>query len=243
MKLPCKLVEDILPLYHDGVCSDETRKLVKNHVDECFECRMLLKKLDGEIAVPPRVIDDAKPLRRIRHEWLRTRKRALIKGAAMAVVAAALIISAWWALTDLKLVPVPTEKIAINDLSVTSDGAIAFQLLIDDGRELRYVQTDIDSASGTVYLTPRRAVIEPRREGNRYMSLNGEYFFVRMEAMSGEKPGPAMERFLSLVADADITRLCLGTEKDCVVLWEEGKTLPTATEQVEALYKAPEKTE
>lgn len=37
------------------------------------------------------------------------------------------------------------------------------------------------------------------------------------------------------------SRSGISAMRDYVVLWEEGKTLPTATEQVEALYKAPEK--
>ena len=29
MKYPCSLIQDLLPLYHDGVCSEESNKLLK----------------------------------------------------------------------------------------------------------------------------------------------------------------------------------------------------------------------
>lgn len=31
--LPCELIQDILPLYHDGVCSEVSRKLVDSHLE------------------------------------------------------------------------------------------------------------------------------------------------------------------------------------------------------------------
>ena len=29
MKLSCDVIQDLLPLYHDGVCSKESRKIVE----------------------------------------------------------------------------------------------------------------------------------------------------------------------------------------------------------------------
>ena len=46
MKIECKVIEDLLPLYSDGVCSDESRKLVEEHLQECEMCRTLLGNMD-----------------------------------------------------------------------------------------------------------------------------------------------------------------------------------------------------
>lgn len=46
MKFDCKVIEDLLPLYSDSVCSDESRKLVEEHLQECENCRTLLNNLD-----------------------------------------------------------------------------------------------------------------------------------------------------------------------------------------------------
>ena len=45
-KLPCEVVQDILPLYHDGVCSGASRKMVENHLQECRTCKTLLQEMD-----------------------------------------------------------------------------------------------------------------------------------------------------------------------------------------------------
>ncbi len=45
MKYECNVVQDLLPLYKDDVCSDETKKIVKEHLEECENCRTILDKL------------------------------------------------------------------------------------------------------------------------------------------------------------------------------------------------------
>ena len=35
MKTSCKIIEDLLPMYHDGICSDESAVLIEEHLREC----------------------------------------------------------------------------------------------------------------------------------------------------------------------------------------------------------------
>lgn len=39
MKYPCGLIQDLLPLYHDGVCTEESKKIMEHHLSECPSCR------------------------------------------------------------------------------------------------------------------------------------------------------------------------------------------------------------
>ncbi len=39
MKYPCGLIQDLLPLYYDGVCSEESIAIIENHLSECAECK------------------------------------------------------------------------------------------------------------------------------------------------------------------------------------------------------------
>ena len=39
MKYPCNLIQDLLPLYHDGVCSEESKQAVEQHLSECSVCK------------------------------------------------------------------------------------------------------------------------------------------------------------------------------------------------------------
>ena len=44
MNWKCDVVTDLAPLYHDGLASKASRKLVKEHLRECPECRKNYKK-------------------------------------------------------------------------------------------------------------------------------------------------------------------------------------------------------
>lgn len=46
MNWKCDVVTDLAPLYHDGVASKASRKLVREHLKECPECRAYYKKYD-----------------------------------------------------------------------------------------------------------------------------------------------------------------------------------------------------
>ena len=46
MKYECKVIEDLLPLYKDGICSEESKKAVEEHLNECPECRKMLDELN-----------------------------------------------------------------------------------------------------------------------------------------------------------------------------------------------------
>ena len=45
MKLNCNVIRDLLPLYADQICSDESRELVKEHLAECGDCSALLGQM------------------------------------------------------------------------------------------------------------------------------------------------------------------------------------------------------
>ena len=75
MKIDCKIVEDLLPLYLDNVCSEQTKAAVEDHLRQCPECQKLidhtqavelphitLEPSKGELAVK-------KGFRKIRIRW------------------------------------------------------------------------------------------------------------------------------------------------------------------------------
>lgn len=44
MKISCRVIDDILPLYVDECCSEETKQLVDEHLQECEDCTEKLAK-------------------------------------------------------------------------------------------------------------------------------------------------------------------------------------------------------
>lgn len=53
MKNNCDIIRDLLPLYVDGICSQDSAKLVEEHLTDCQSCRELLDKLRGEEEIIP----------------------------------------------------------------------------------------------------------------------------------------------------------------------------------------------
>lgn len=49
MKNNCKVIADLLPLYLDKACSDESKMIVEEHLKECEECRMLANDMKENI--------------------------------------------------------------------------------------------------------------------------------------------------------------------------------------------------
>ena len=41
----CEVIRDLLPLYQDGACSEESRGLVEAHLKECEDCRRIAEEL------------------------------------------------------------------------------------------------------------------------------------------------------------------------------------------------------
>jgi len=45
MKTDCEIIRDLLPLYVDDICSDRSREMVDEHLQECPACSDMLQKL------------------------------------------------------------------------------------------------------------------------------------------------------------------------------------------------------
>jgi predicted anti-sigma-YlaC factor YlaD len=89
MKTNCKVIEDLLPLYIDEVCSDESKRLVEEHLKECDECSAKLNAQEAEITVGKEEIEQnlkAKdPFKKIRRKQSYTKAGAWL-GALIGLV-------------------------------------------------------------------------------------------------------------------------------------------------------------
>ena len=123
MKLPCYLIRDLLPLYHDRVLAEQTAADVKEHLDSCAGCRTALAALDAETeaetalaAAQTRTETDA--LRRVRGTLRRRRwLPALAVGVlALVILAAGVLGFRRWALgTMLEVQPEDIAQVYCTD--------------------------------------------------------------------------------------------------------------------------------
>lgn len=90
MKYPCDMIQDLLPLYLDGVCSEESKKVIENHLLECSACKEFyaaMREADGMEIAPynaDREFQKAASFQTIKKKLFR--KQMLLVAAAVVVL-------------------------------------------------------------------------------------------------------------------------------------------------------------
>ena len=57
-KLDCGIIKDLLPLYVDNVCSEESKTIIEEHIADCPICETELVKLQNSPEITPEVDTD-----------------------------------------------------------------------------------------------------------------------------------------------------------------------------------------
>ena len=86
MKVPCSVIQDLLPLYHDSVCSPESCALIEEHLKDCEACQEEFHKLE-ERALPQAVKEEEKHKSQGLKKVKRTLRRRWVKVTAAALAA------------------------------------------------------------------------------------------------------------------------------------------------------------
>ena len=86
MKMKCEVIRDLFPSYIDGLTSEESNELIKEHLEECRECREYLDDMKEDIVQenqPVKNKEAVKPFRKLRQK---TRRKIILAagGAALA---------------------------------------------------------------------------------------------------------------------------------------------------------------
>lgn len=123
MKYPCEIIKDLLPLYIDGVCSDESRKAAEEHLAECDECKAFFAELkQDEITVDEQHEDiKIRSLKNIRKRILQ--RQLLFAGLAIVLVLSLSIIGAKVLKNQVEIVK-PDSNLSVNMI----DGSLITRL-------------------------------------------------------------------------------------------------------------------
>ena len=90
--LPCDVIRDLLPLYVDGVCSEESKAAVEAHLESCEACKAEYQRLlDAEQLVPEQELNPTQAEEK-QIKALRRVKRNLNKRRVLAVVLTAVVL-------------------------------------------------------------------------------------------------------------------------------------------------------
>ena len=103
--ISCEIIGDLLPLYVDNLASDDSRKAIREHVENCTQCRSKLKKmespLDEESIVSAAETADVDAFKKVRNR----NRNQIIGSIAAAVVLIAGLIFAYLYILPVELDP------------------------------------------------------------------------------------------------------------------------------------------
>lgn len=223
----CNIVRDLLPLYHDGVCSAESRRLVEEHLAGCEACSQVLADMDAPLpqAEEKKAENDAAAVKKIAGEWRRGKWKSWLKGVAAAVLVCALLAGLWVLAEQWTVFPVDTAKIQITNLRQLSDGRILYHFRIDDDRNLHTVLWEFGE-EGDVWLLPKRALYTEKR--NEYLSMADFDQVLSIPELNNWARDMGIEM--------ETVRIWYGKDEDRVLVWEKDMELPAASAHDEEVY-------
>ena len=235
--IPCGVVRDLLILYEDDVCSEESNEVIKEHIKGCEGCRKAYEQTAKPF--PPVTADQdvennedarfVKSLRKYRQKI--TFLNIIILGFFL-LVGGALVKIGWTEFLESSVFAVPAEDIKITELYQLAGGDIyctlEFPKLVNPPTlgSMEIIDKTSDKHEGFYELHCQYP-----------LSVDEEKYFY-YDTVSIIFPAEVSGDFYSNL-DPDSTYTCTSInyrgkgKKDKLVIWEEGQTLEKAPKHIE----------
>ena len=151
MENNCNIIKDLIPLYAEGLASEDSAKLVETHVAGCADCAAELEKVKTDAAAAPEIADSAVPLKVV-NKALRQRRARI---AALCALGVFLVLTVLFSASVRRnYIPYSvsgsdTDPEAGNVISVEQlpDGALHIEVSEEATRyDIEYMSSDDDPA-------------------------------------------------------------------------------------------------
>lgn len=131
-KIDCEIVQDLLPIYIEGLTHEVTTKVVSEHLDDCGDCKDVY-----QLMTEPEEKVEVEEVKQLNKFLKRIKTKGLITGA--------LIIIAFWIgwVSYQKLfidsITLAANQIVVEDLAMRTDGRLQFTLKDQSGLPLTWI--------------------------------------------------------------------------------------------------------
>ena len=85
-KINCSLIKDLLPLYIDELCSNESTEIIKNHLEVCEECNKEYKQLKNEPILKEVNDNSSELIKGVGNMFKKDKKKAIIKTVSIFLI-------------------------------------------------------------------------------------------------------------------------------------------------------------
>ena len=105
MRVSCEVIKDLLPLYHDGVCSNDSKAMVEEHLAECENCKAELQAMDEIIPMrnTGQNLREAESIKQLSKKWRKGMLKSFLKGALITVAALVVLALIFYLFMDVRL--------------------------------------------------------------------------------------------------------------------------------------------
>ena len=185
MTYPCGIIRDLLPLYIDEVCNEESKQAVENHLSECEKCRNYyesMKSTEGFVSKENDNSEDMKMANNLKNVKSKINKK--IRNIVLGAVAAMVFVIVGVTL----LFNVALKEVSPDDVIVSAN-VYSFEELIEksvsnvpNSESVTIYSDDSDNSQKIEVRIPEIGgitVTEDTIEKNKYVtvfSVSSEYF-------------------------------------------------------------------
>lgn len=162
-KISCDVIGDLLPLYCDEVCSEDSRKIIESHLQDCPDCSRLLQKMKTEYKLAGGAEQKQEEMvKNMAAMWRRSVKKSFCRGVLITLCACLLLAGGYWTLTRLVLVPVPLDRTRATVENVSGE-AVELSLKVTDGKKVLASSIEV-TEDGKCFIILKRGLI-PQSNG------------------------------------------------------------------------------
>lgn len=175
MKYPCNVIRDLMPSYIDGLCSEESKDIVKEHINECPKCKELFNDYSSDFensSISTVFSDEKEIIKKVNQK----NKRTSLLNSFVTVIAAIII------MIILVVVIAPNRNLKKDEYQITFDNYYMpdHVLIIDDSWEV----SPPKDKEQIIYVTSEDKNEQPSLDGDSQMvHINGFFAVVDNEYM------------------------------------------------------------
>lgn len=162
--LPCSVIVDLLPLYKEDICSEETKELVEDHIRGCEDCRLLCETMTLPEPEKKVVPDEAEIFKKVGRKLKKSRFTKIMSVLmCVCLVLFAGVNCAWYFLKyrPMKKLCEGMEKIAPYD-EAKHDGDVrkvtVYSAEDDEYCYMVYLPRYLDFSDGEITVSPKGAI-------------------------------------------------------------------------------------
>lgn len=225
-KISCDVIGDLIPLYHDNICSCDSSELVENHIKECSKCKQEIDSLSLNLDVfksnTHSENEDINVLKNISSMWKKGNRKSFIKGAITTSSVFATLVIVYIVIFMIPLINVPIESLEVESIGKYKDNLL-YKLSMDSSISCGDINIDKD---GNAYFPFKESISSKLSKNTDKTSI---YYLTKL---SNEEIKEKFAIDYKKENGKEVKAIYLGTPNENILIWKKGIELPSLSEDM-----------